>query len=393
MKTSDDHKLQSRAKTPVASDKKRHRMKMCELTFARCEMKKEKALELLQEVFGERLRRYQIARETHKGEHGSEGSHHLHIFLEFDSVVELPLIKLSRLFGQHPHCARVRSPSSFLAYIAKEDFPLGNFDLLEEAWNYTGSKRLLVKRLFEGGATFYEIFHRYSDQLWAEDFLKYFKMELRFKEARIRAERRAMRGIEPITRSLIKQRLTPAELKRFDKFKGYSRLVKHINQINEYRFRQPHTFRQNCLIVGKTGIGKSTLLRSIMKYVPTYEFPIDNWHPDYEDGVYTLILWDEPKITSGMVHTYLKILDGLTCNLPVKGSRAVRQDHQKIICLSNETLAEHSKKLRSSSPEQKKAFERRLDEINFGIRKLNFLQKLIVPLGEDISSFCEESSE
>ena len=369
------------AKEKVAKKKKREnfRGKMVELTFSRCETPPEEVLKHFEECFGERLRRYQIVQETHSGEHGPKGMHHLHCFLQFDKVTSVPMIRLKKKMGQRPHFSTIKNPASFLGYIAKENKPLGNFDIFEEAWSYPGKKDMLVKSMFNAGWTASQVISKYSDHLWTEDFGKYVRKLDLIRNAEALAAYDGMPGLKHIDREMIEENLTTEELAQFDSFEGFQRLINHLNDIEKYSFQQPHRPLQNLLVVSRTAMGKTMLFREVMKYVPTYEFPIDDWHPDYEDGVYKLILWDEPKLRHGLAQTYLKLLDGLTCNLPVKGSRAVRKDHQKIVMLSNETKDELTKAQRIRSPDSQEAFKRRLDEINFGDRSLVFLIKLIYP--------------
>lgn len=354
------------------------RARMAELTFSDCEATEQEVLEALTYCLKDRLKRYQIVRETHNKLKSGVEYHHIHCFVEFDKSTSIPMVNLEKRIGRRPHFSSIRNPASFLGYIAKEAKPLGNFDLFMEAWNYSGSKAMLVKSMLNAGWNVKHIISKFQDHLWTEDFGKYVRKYNMILEAMRIDEFDRMLGIKTIDREMIESHLSPKEIREYDSFEGYSRLVKHLNDINKYGFRQLHVPKVNLLIRGNTAIGKSRLFSEVMKYVPTYEFPIENWHPDYEDGHYRLIVWDEPKMKPALREMYLKILDGLTCNLPVKGSHAVRQDHQKIVLLSNSSLDELADEQKFKVSAQREAFKRRLDEIDFGDRRLDFLHKLLI---------------
>lgn len=372
--------MESIAKKTIIRTKirrKEYRGKLVELTISDCEVSSNEALEILKTVFGDRLRRYQIVQEEHSGKHAPIGRHHLHIFLEFPKTTTIPLRRLEKKFGQWPHFDRIKNPSGFLGYIAKENMPLGNFDIFAEAWHYSGSKDMLVKSMLNAGWGIEAIISKFQNYLWKEDFPKYARKINMIWESEKIVGYHQMKGLAFIDDKLIRRTLSPKELREFYSFEGYLRLIEHLNDIKRYGFRQEHRPKMNLLIRGNTAIGKSRLFSEVMKYVSTYEFPIENWHPEYRDGLYRLILWDEPKMKPSLKEQYLKILDGLTCNLPIKGSHAVRQDHQKIILLSNLSLEKLAAQQRFDDDSQRAAFKRRLDEIDFGDRNLNFLRKLI----------------
>lgn len=362
--------------------KQRFRGKNFELTIPQCEIPQEEGFDLLEthykDLKNNKLKNLAVVQEEHTGVHGKAKTHHLHCVLIFEKTITLAPTQIQKAMkGHYPHCATIKNLAGWLGYISKKNMPTANFDLYELAWSLSGDKARLVKSMMNHGWRAEDIIHEYQDRLWKENFISYIRKAEYLRDLDERRRLRKLPGLKEITREFIEQRLSAYELHLFDEFEGYGRLIKHINDIRRYQFQQPHGYHINLLVTGKTGIGKSLLMRKIMKWVPTYEFPIDNWHPDYEDDVYTLISWDEPKLYPAHREDYLRILDGLTSNLPVKGSRAVRKNHQKIIMTSNKNVEELMDQARFHHSEQRKAFSRRLDKIDFEGRSLIFLLKLI----------------
>lgn len=344
------------------------------LTLPRSALTREDVVERLTACKGIELQNWVVVQETHQ-----DGGRHLHAYVELRKAKELPLQRLRRSLGDALNVTYLRNQWKWLTYLLKEDTkPLASFDFMNALWKAPGSKSRLFKLLVDQDVSTDELITRHSTELWDENLVGLIRKVDLVRDVKRVYELRSKPGICTIDRALIEERLTPEELREFDSFDGYARLIGHLNDINKYRFHQPHQPKQNLLVVGATLIGKSTLFRLIREYVPTYLFPLENWHPKYSDGVFKLILWDEPKLRPSLREAYLLMLDGIEVDLPVKGSQRVRSDHQKIVLLSNASLETLTRQARYP-PEQVEAFQRRLDEINFESRSLDFLQKLIVP--------------
>ena len=148
-------------------------------------------------------------------------------------------------------------------------------------------------------------------------------------------------GFKFISRGLIQSQLTLQQLKTFDSWKGYQIIVDYLNQIITHGCLRPFKSRQ-LFLVGPPNTGKTSLVRQVQKYCAVYHMDVSTWFPNYRDGVYKLIFWDQFKLKGGMSHTdLLKFLQGSPMDLQYKGGSSLRQDNQLIVMTSNMTLQQH----------------------------------------------------
>ena len=368
-------------KKPTKKKQKHFKAKRVGFTFSQCETSREDTLEALQKIYGDKLVRWLVAQETHSGGYGPVGAHHLHIFCEFTESIIHPVSTIAKAVGQHPNVQNLRSPASWIGYIIKEDQEfLCNFDPIEEGMAYSGKKDQLVLALYESGWSKSQIMARFKNKLWTENFMSWFRkideiLELeRLQDIEIRPGFKVK-----LTEKLAKDVLTPEEFKEFHSIPHLEVILKHLNLIFELGINQPPEQDHHVLLIsGDTGVGKTRLLTRIEKVVPTYRFPLEHWHPRYQDGLFQLILWDEPKLRYAQLETYLMMFDGQPCDLPVKGSQVTRMDHQKIIMLSNRTLRGLLRgMLYRINLGVFKALQRRIEEVDVGDYPLHTLSTLI----------------
>lgn len=183
-------------------------------------------------------------------------------------------------------------------------------------------------------------------------------------------------GFAVITRKKIIECFTLDELVKFDSWPGYQAIIDKINEILVYGSARPFKSKQ-LLLVGRPDIGKTSLVRKIQQFSAAYHLDVSNWFPNYRDGVYTLIFWDQFKLKGGMSHTdLLKFLQGSPMDLQYKGGSSLRRDNQLIIMTSNMTLQQH---IRLKFKDQQ---QRLLANANLTTR----IQQVIVPEGHDL--FC-----
>ena len=147
-------------------------------------------------------------------------------------------------------------------------------------------------------------------------------------------------GIVPITRQLIESRLSPVELKQFDSWSGYQKIVDHLNQIPKWGCHRPHKTK-NLLIVGRPDTGKTSLALKIEKWCPVYYKGVSNWFPSYRSGVYTMTLWNEFLLQGIPYSDTLNFLEGTKMDLQYKGGVTCRTDNQLTYMTSNLSLEQH----------------------------------------------------
>ena len=102
--------------------------------------------------------------------------------------------------------------------------------------------------------------------------------------------------------------------------------------------------------------------------------------------------WNEWDIGTVNWSDLLLLLEGFETDLRVKGSKTVKLDRPMLFLVSNETYEQQYRKrfkyLERKSPSsyevRKEALDVRIRELNFGKKKLFFIQKLLVGVNEDI---------
>ena len=153
-------------------------------------------------------------------------------------------------------------------------------------------------------------------------------------------------GFKFIDRDLIQESLTPTELKLYDSWKGYSRIVHYLNQIITYKGKRQMK-SLNLLITGAPSIGKTALFSNlnhgmdktcVQDYCAIYPMGMNNWFPRYRSNVYHMIFWNEAKFTSYSFDVILKLLEGSYVDLPCKGGSSRKVDNPLIVMTSNMTL-------------------------------------------------------
>jgi hypothetical protein len=190
-------------------------------------------------------------------------------------------------------------------------------------------------------------------------------------------------GFATITDELIKHQLTPRQLQKYYSWSGYATIVSYLNQIPKFKFRRPMK-TMNLLITGPASIGKTSLIHNpnhdadtscIEDTTAVYHMGMHNWFPKYQSGVYSMILWNEAKLTSYSYDTILKLLEGSHTDLPTKGGSARKVDNPLVLMTSNMSLEELIQQKFSHNQHFK-----RLARENLSVR----VENVIVPKGYDL---------
>lgn len=181
-------------------------------------------------------------------------------------------------------------------------------------------------------------------------------------------------GFRFIDRSLIQSTLTPEQLKIYDSWNGFQVIVDKLNQIILYGCKRQFKTKQ-LLLVGPPNTGKTSLVRQIQNHCAVYHLDVSNWYPNYRDGVYPLLFWDQFKLKGGMSHTdLLKFLQGSPMDLQYKGGSSLRRDNQLIIMTSNMTLIQHINLKFKDDHQRSLAYQ------NLAVR----IEQVRVPIGYDL---------
>ena len=304
---------------------------------------------------------------------------HYHIYLEYFKRVERKLNHFDYL-GKHGKLERVRNLHAVFKYMCKQNKPHANFNIYEEILKKDFHKgcALLYK---EGGldllkTTLYDSKNSsvVSKKPWKSILSYYNNVKINREELSLRQ----LPGIRYIDARLIKGVLNEEELRQFNSDPRYKLLVNYLNLITSLGFKQK--LRKCCLfLVGDPGIGKSSLIDCLRKFIPIYDFPRDGWHKGYKNNLYPVISWEEFRLNKLDLSNLLLFLEGRKVDLPVKGSKCFKNDRPMIILTSNLSLNKlFNRTKRFSLDIERIALKKRIKEICFNSKQIFLIQKLII---------------
>lgn len=128
--------------------------------------------------------------------------------------------------------------------------------------------------------------------------------------------------------------------------------------------RPPFRSKQ-LMIIGGTGIGKSSLVLALTKFARPYFVPMEeNFFDSYDDKLFDFCVFEEfrSQKTIGFMNQFV---DGSPISLKVKGGQVMKRKNIPVIILSNWEPSVSYCKIQASNPEVLLAFERRFDVVRF----------------------------
>ena len=298
---------------------------------------------------------YTVAVERHSG----SSLPHLDILLKYSKNIRNTLTRYDYLI-KHGNLSKYKTLNkAILEYGLKEDpHPLSNINikyilLSEKASDRKGLYNLLQQAMIKDPFKFncdkylhYNDLDRHAVMTSWETVIR----KLQRKQSTVCNQiLKNKPGIIEITPQIITERLSKEELKVFKSWNGYQVIVDHINQISKYGCCRPHKSQsinpldyKNLYICGLPGTGKTALGLQIEKHCSVYPLGTPGgWFPEYENGVYRLLMWDEFDLKTYKYTSLLKLLEGRPMKLPQKGGHVPRADNQLILMTSNLTLKQH----------------------------------------------------
>ena len=318
---------------------------------------------------------------------------HIHVYLSFQKKTELTLRHFDFL-QNGVHVEKVKNTECVLAYMNKENVCKANFDVWGKMLAHSRSMaQKTLNRMAVLGFNLKDLQVKYADILgnlpWYT--MSKFATEVQNHSYDMAKRKSISDQLRWIDRSLIEARLTPEELAIFDSDPQFQTLVDYINKVKKFGSEQIH--KECCLsIVSAPNAGKTSLLLKLAEHYNSYDFPTDGWHEKrYRNGYYSMWTWNEWSFQIAM-DDMLKLTEGLTTDLRVKGSKTFKADRPMLFLTDNETLKEkYERRFDYMKRTMLRTYEVRLEalrvrivELNFGKQNLFFLQKLFVSVNEDI---------
>lgn len=273
-----------------------------------------------------------------------DGNVHYHAALRFSRKIDSRDTKYWDIQGEHPNVKAVRRGNKnwvrAVKYVTKEDQDplIQGFDLNELEAANPGEFGRMVDAIKAGAS--------YEELLMGEHL-----------GPLIRHKRSVCEVIQDL--AMVNTKRTRQE---------WRKVTCNIPEIETWLNEHIKVHRENPLpalwITGAPGVGKSSLIEFLEKYLVTYPVPNEQWLDGWRNKEYDLIVCDE-FIDKQMPDTKLnKLADGKTYKFPTKGNHVLKQDDKTpmIVC-SNYSMFNSYRKKRSTCDEGRLPLDRRFTEV------------------------------
>lgn len=284
------------------------------LTFPQCDVKKEVAVERLQQKWKEELKGYIVCEEAHK-----DGTPHLHVFLLFHRRKDVRRTDFFDFIGgKHGSYEVARSVRGSVEYVTKG----GNYIVegldVEAIKKKRAQKNETYAKMLLDGKSVSEI-----NQI-DPGYVMINKRKLEDYQTWVECESEKKRKVEWIPPKI--DGLTDAN------FKIAEWILKNI--------RQPRQFKSPQLYIhGPKNLGKTSLVEWLEKSLSVYHMPMGEEFYDLYSDDYDLVVMDEFKGQKTIQWLNL-FLQGSPLNIRKKGCQSMKRKNLPCIILSNYSLSE-----------------------------------------------------
>ena len=293
------------------------------------------------------LQYYKVAAQTHP----STGVPHLDILLLYKSPVQKSLNRFNYLVKHGSLSRYKRLNQAILAYGDKEDkSPLTNMPKqiknILKAKSLVSQPQVILRQAMLADPLHFQPISWLKQQgliaqLYKAPWQKALSLLKRQQQVQCNRQLADKPGFRPITKTLIKQRLTDRLYRSYTRNRAiFDKICNKINEVLQHGFHRPHKTK-NLLIVGSPNTGKTSLALQIQKHTSVYYMGVHNWFPAYRSGVYRMILWNQFNLRSMSYPQLLNFLQGTKMDLQYKGGSTLKTDNQLIFMTSNMTLSQH----------------------------------------------------
>ena len=283
------------------------------------------------------------------------GEPHFHVILCYSKRKQICRSDHFDYLGIHPNIQTMRNMKAALQYVHKQDpNPLTNMDVAQQrrvalASNTRTLYQLLQQQMKKDPFHFnlygFLKSHNLANHVYHTTFAKAAVLLRHMQQVQCQSVMQNKPGFRFIDRSLIRSKLSSEQLAVYDSWDGYQVIVDHLNQIVTLGFRRPLK-TSNLLITGLPNSGKTSLVQGglncpyncLERYVSVYPMGTKTWWPNYKSQVYSLLFWNQAKLSTYSYDTVLRVLEGSKVDLPYKGGSVLKYDNPLVIMTSNMTL-------------------------------------------------------
>ncbi|AJD07529.1 replication-associated protein [Sewage-associated circular DNA virus-18] len=305
------------------------------ITFPQCDVKKEIAVERIEQKFGSEIKGYLVCEEQHK-----DGTPHLHVYLSF---LNKKNFKCHHCFnfigGKQGNYQVTKSVRDWVTYCTKGDNYVAKGLDVQAIKKKTAPKSTTVATMLMEGKSLSEI------NAVDPGYVMINKRKLEEYESWVTIERNK------------KSKLTwvPPLLD------GLTDANKQICEWICSNIRQPRKFKAPQLfITGPKNLGKTSLIEWLGQYLSLYHIPQTEEFYDLYTDDYDLVVFDEFKGQKTIQWMNL-FLQGSPMNIRKKGSQYMKMKNLPVIILSNYTLGDCYPKARDDG--RLETLQARLDVI------------------------------
>jgi len=312
----DDETLEAPPKEMKRSEKKGFRMagKNFTITFPQCDVKKEVAVERIEQKFGSELKGYLVCEEAHK-----DGTPHLHVFLQFHNRKNFKTEKcFDFIGGQHGNYQVTKSVKAWVEYCTKGPNYVAKGVDVEAIKKKKAQKNEEVALSIMAGESIAEINKKHPGYVMIN------KRKLEEYESWIKCESAKKQKIDWIPPKL--DGLTDANLQIA------TWICSNIRQ--NRAFKAPQLY-----IWGARNLGKTSLVEWLEKYLSVYHMPTTEEFYDLYSDDYDLVVIDEFK-GQKTIQWMNQFLQGSPMPIRKKGSQSMKYKNLPVVILSNYRLSE-----------------------------------------------------
>lgn len=316
----------------------RLRTKKLFLTFPQCEKGKQEVLPKLTKLAKSEIEFCVVAQEKHK-----DGKDHLHCVMLVKKPQEWPVKELDKLTGKRGNYQNAKNVYNTLKYVIKDgNYALSPTNFPLEEWmkkkkEKKNPKSIIIAQAIMDGKSLKEI----------NEIFPGFLLQNLSK----------VKNYQSLIKSWDVNLKTPLKVKEKEYNQNDKKIVKWINEnlfTHKRKWTQKHLF-----IHGATQMGKSTLLRHLGEFFPTYIVPMNEEFYDLYSDEVSLCVFDEFRSQKRI--TWLNsFLDGMH-TLRVKGGQYLKKKPIPCIFTSNYHLSECFPKVYQDKPLVFQTIKRRLE--------------------------------